>query len=284
MEQGIQQRSFDDFPALLKEISDPPQRLYLRGTYPASESKFLCVVGSRKYTPYGKSVVKKLIEGLRGYPIVIVSGLALGIDSFAHQAALDADLKTVAVPGSGIADSVLYPRSHVPLAHRILKASGALLSEFEPTFKARPESFPQRNRIMAGLSHAALIIEAEMRSGTLITARLAMEYNRDVFAVPNAITTGTSAGPHYLIQNGAKLITSSADILEALAIEEKVADNSYDNLSEEEQRVLHILQEAKARDELIHVLSLPTHEANILLSAMELKGLITTELGKITRK
>src|SRR3989344_2642579 len=178
------------FPRRLREIPDPTEKIYLKGTLPSEDHKWLCVVGSRKYSSYGKEVCEKLIEGLRGYPVVIVSGLALGMDAIAHRAALSAKLHCVAVPGSGLDPSVLYPATNRRLADEILKAGGVLLSEFEPNFRATAWSFPQRNRIMAGLSDAVLVIEAEKRSGTLITARLATAYHRDVFTIPGSIFSG----------------------------------------------------------------------------------------------
>ena len=183
---------------------------------PKGDAKFLCVVGSRKYTDYGKEACQKLIAGLRGHNIVIVSGLALGIDGIAHRAALDAGLTTIAIPGSGLNPSVLYPSSNRQLAEKIIESGGALISEFEPMFKATTYSFPQRNRIMAGISHATLIIEAEIKSGTLITSRLATEYNRDVATVPGSIFSKTSEGPNMLLRLGATPVSSSAHILETL--------------------------------------------------------------------
>ena len=148
--------NFEEFPKLLKEINDPPKRLYVEGTLPADDAKWLCVVGSRKFSNYGKEVCEELIAGLVGQPVIIVSGLALGIDAIAHNAALNAGLKTIAVPGSGLDPKVLYPKSHFQLARKILEAGGALISEFEPDMVATPYTFPQRNRIMAGLCHATL--------------------------------------------------------------------------------------------------------------------------------
>src|SRR3989344_4618820 len=188
----------DQFPRRLREIPDPPEKLYMQGVLPSEEHKWLCVVGSRRYTNYGKEVCGKLIEGLRGYPVVIVSGLALGIDALAHRAALAANLPCVAVPGSGLSPHVLHPASNRRLADDILLSGGAMLSEFEPDFRPTLWSFPQRNRIMAGLSDAVLVIEAESKSGTLITSKLATEYNRDVFTLPGSIFSSTSAGPHML--------------------------------------------------------------------------------------
>ena len=183
----IQKLHPEDFPLLLKEITDPPEKLYLLGTLPPKDHKWLAVVGSRKYSNYGKEAAETLIAGLQGYPVVIVSGLALGIDAIAHRAALSAKLPTVAVPGSGLAPSVLYPSTNRNLAGDILKAGGALLSEFEPDFQATAWSFPQRNRVIAGLSDATLVVEAEQKSGALITSKFATEYNRDVFTVPGSI-------------------------------------------------------------------------------------------------
>lgn len=270
------------FPTLLQEIDDPPKQLFVRGQLPADDMKFLCVVGSRKYTSYGKDVCEKLVAGLRGSPVVIVSGLALGIDSIAHRAALAAGLKTVAIPGSGLGWDVLYPRNHVSLAKEIMQADGALVSEFKENFKATTWSFPQRNRIMAGISHAVLIIEAAQKSGTMITARLAMEYNRDVLTVPGSIFSSGSEGTNNLLKDGAVPITSSEDILRALDLDAgdtKTLD--LESLSEDEQKVVKLLQEPLPRDELIRRLDMPTNQANILLSAMELKGLITETLGEI---
>lgn len=282
MESDVIQLDSTRFPLLLSEISDPPQTLYIRGRLPDNNTKLLCVVGSRRHSPYGKDVCETLIKGLRGHDIAIISGLALGIDAVAHCAALETDLKTIAVPGSGLDDSVLYPRTNRLLAKDILNSGGALLSEFEPTFKATPYSFPQRNRIMAGMSHATLVIEAGERSGTLITARLAMEYNREVLTVPSSIFSRLSYGPHMLIREGATPITSSDDILEVFGIEkEKSRKQNTKNLSKDEKRVLQFLEHPITRDELLNTLGLPIKDANVLLSSMELKGLIIEKLGEL---
>ncbi|MBX4210778.1 DNA-processing protein DprA, partial [Candidatus Parcubacteria bacterium] len=218
----------DDFPSRLREIPQTPKKLYIEGTVPNWEHKFLCVVGARAYTPYGKSVTEKIVGGLRGYPIIIVSGLALGIDAVAHKAALDSGLTTVAVPGSGLSPQVLYPSSNRELAKKIVSSGGALVSEFEHEFRATSWAFPQRNRIMAGLSHAVLVIEAEAKSGTLITSRLATDYNRDVLTVPGSILSKNSEGPHLLIKLGATPITSADDVLAALGFEKTAQVNSRD--------------------------------------------------------
>ncbi|HJL55739.1 MAG TPA: DNA-processing protein DprA, partial [Candidatus Paceibacterota bacterium] len=259
----------EQFPQLLQEINDPPKKLHVKGKLPEDDMKFLCVVGSRKYSPYGKEACKTLIEGLRGYDVVIVSGLALGIDGIAHEAALDAGLTTIAVPGSGLGDDVLYPSTHKNLAKRILDAGGALISEFEENFRATSYSFPQRNRIMAGMSHATLIIEAEEKSGTLITSKFATEYNRDVLTVPASIFSDNSYGPHMLLRLGATPVTSSEDILEAFGLKADVGQQKLklEDLSSDEKKVVEILKNPVSRDELVARLGLPIQKANVTLSA-----------------
>ena len=283
MESDIKQLKSEEYPELLKEINDPPKKLYIKGELPPDNMKYLCVVGSRKYSPYGKDVCKTLIEGLRGYPIVIVSGLALGIDSIAHESALENGLTTIAVPGSGLSESVLHPKAHKELARRIVKSGGTMLSEFEENFKATHYSFPQRNRVMAGMSHAVLIIEAEEKSGTLITSKFATEYNRDVLTVPASIFSGNSFGPHMLLRLGATPIRKSEDILEALGfnIKEKQQKLDLKDLSEKERKVIDILKTPMERDELIANLGFPIQDANVTLSAMEIKGIIKESYGEM---
>lgn len=281
----IQKLLPEEFPSRLKEIADPPEHLYVQGTLPPEGHKWLTVVGSRKYSNYGKESAEMLIDGLRGYPIVVVSGLALGIDAIAHRAALSAKLLTVAVPGSGLDRRVLYPSGNRRLADEILEDRGALLSEFEPDFRATTWSFPQRNRILAGLSDAVLVVEAEQKSGALITSKFATEYNRDVFTVPGSIFSSASAGPHMLIKLGATPITSSSDLLEALgfSLTQRGALDAkrYDDCSEEEKKIIALLQNPMPKDELIDALDISIGRANALLSLMELKGLIKESMGEI---
>ncbi len=215
---SIETLSAESFPILLSEITDPPEKLYVKGEFPVAE-KYLTVVGTRKPSSYGADAVRTLLAGLRGLPVTIVSGLALGTDALAHQAALENNIPTIAVPGSGLSDKVLYPAANRELAKRILQAGGCLLSEFEPNFKATDFSFPQRNRIMAGLSHATLVIEAQLKSGTLITSKFATQYNRDILAVPGSIFSTLSEGPHMLIRLGATPITTGEELRAALGFE-----------------------------------------------------------------
>jgi DNA processing protein len=275
----------NQYPQRLCEIEDVPDKLYIRGSNLPDTKRYLCVVGSRKYTSYGKDVCEKVIAELSGYDITIVSGLALGIDAIAHKAALAANLDCVAVPGSGLNDDVLYPRTNKPLADTILESGGTLISEFDPDQKGASWTFPQRNRIMAGLAHAVLVVEATEESGTLITARLATEFNRDLFTIPGSIKSNSRAGPHQLIRDGAALIRSGDDIAKELGLETLAENTRADSLdlSDVEQLIVDALSEPTQKDDLIAKVDLPANRVNVLLSQMELKGVIQESGGKISR-
>lgn len=275
----------DKFPKALLEIPQPPENLWVAGELPPEKSIYLCVVGSRKFTSYGRDACEKIIAGLKGYPIVIVSGLALGIDAIAHKKALSVGLKAMVFPGSGLSPQAMYPKTNAQLAKEILEQGGCLISEFEPSFKATLWSFGRRNRLMAGISKATLIIEAGEKSGTMITARLTTEYNRDLLAVPGSIFSPSSVGTNKLIRLGATPVTSSDDVLEALGFErpdkkEKQA-KLFADLSEEESMVVELLREPLERDELIKKMKMNIASANALLSIMEIKEIIKEELGEI---
>ncbi len=283
-------KSDANFPPLLREINDPPKLLHVRGNIDPlldPSMKILCVVGARKYSSYGKEVVEKLISGLKGYNICIVSGLALGIDSIAHRTALEAGIYTVAFPGSGLDRSVLYPSTHVGLAEEIIKSGGALLSEFDLLQPSMPWTFPSRNRLMAGISHVTLVIEAELKSGTLITSKNATEYNRDVGAVPGNIFSPLSAGPHMLIRLGATPVTCVDDLLELLGFARREGQSTlaFDNsrissLGEYEKKIVEILRRGPVgKDSLVQELELDTRKLNTLLSSLELEGFIKEEGG-----
>lgn len=205
----------------LQEMPQPPTTLWLHGTAPPTDLPLLTVVGSRAYTTYGKQAVEELLSGLANYHVGIVSGLARGMDGLAHRAALTAGLYTLAIPGSGLDRSVLYPARHRALAEEIRGSGGALLSELSPTTRAAKWTFTQRNRLMAALAHGTLLIEAEERSGTLVTARLTIEYDRELLVVPGSIFSPQSRGTHQFLKLGATPITSSADIADALNLEQR---------------------------------------------------------------
>ena len=282
----IRALSSAEFPPLLAEIPQPPTALWAAGNLPPGELKLLAVVGSRKYTSYGKQVVEHLLSGLAGYNVGIVSGLALGIDALAHEAALAHGLYTIAVPGSGLAESILYPRANRRLALQILNNGGGLLSELPPTTSAATWTFPQRNRIMAGMSHATLLVEAGEKSGTLITARMAVDYNRELLAVPGSIFSKTSLGTHQFIKLGATPVTTAEDILAVLGIDIADPDEALPRptLSNAEQLVLSHLSEPTDRDRLIRALNLDIPTANIILMQMEMQGYISLDSNIYTAK
>ena len=281
----IKKLSQKEFPKALLEIPQPPEELWIIGDLPKDKLIYLCVVGSRKFTSYGRESCEKIIAGLKGYPIAIVSGFAMGIDTIAHKKAMQTGLKTIVFPGSGLSDEAMYPKTNVRLMREVVEGGGCLISEFEPNFKATQWSFPMRNRLMAGISKSVLIIEAEERSGTLITARLATEYNRDVLAVPGSIFSLNSKGTNKLIRQGATPVTCAEDVLEALGFEkpknkERQAELFLD-LSPEEKMVIKILREPIPRDDLIREMKMPIQNANAILSVMEIKELIKEEMGEI---
>jgi DNA processing protein len=272
-----------EWPLLLHEIPQPPKQLTYRGTLPPTDLPLITIIGARQYTTYGKQVVDHLVQGLASYHVGIVSGLALGIDSLAHEAALAAGLYTLSIPGSGLNDEVLYPARHKALARRILEAGGALLSEFDPTFRATKWSFIQRNRLMAGISRATIVIEATERSGTLATARMCVDYNRELCVVPGNIFSTNSAGPHLFLKLGAHAITQAEDIATLLGLtqahETTAPAATNHDLSAPEEVVLAQLTEPRETDELIRMSGLPAPEANALLMEMEIKGYIASEQG-----
>lgn len=274
-----------EFPPLLREINDPPDKLRLWGEMPKKGHKLLAVVGARKYTSYGRETCEAIVAGLAGQPVVIVSGLALGIDSIAHRTAMRAGLQTIAIPGSGLDRKVLHPRSHTNLAEEIVESGGGLISEYDDLMPSGAWAFPRRNRIMAGMCHATLVIEAETKSGTLITSRLATEYNREVGAVPGPVSSPTSEGPHMLIRLGAALVRDANDCLELLGLEKGKTNTliELDGLSEEEQIFIKLLETPHSRDELIEKSKLGTGPASAILSLLEIKGLITEELGEVRK-
>lgn len=202
-----------DYPPLLREIVDPPLALHVRGDVSSLSSTMIAIVGSRRASPYAINVAERLAGELAREGLVVVSGLARGVDAAAHAATMAAGRETVAVLGTGI--DLVYPRSHTRLARQI-ETCGALISEFPPETPPRAENFPMRNRVISGLSVGVVVVEATGRSGSLITARMAAEQGRDVFAVPGSIFAAGSEGTHRLIQSGAKLVHDAADVLEEI--------------------------------------------------------------------
>ncbi len=285
----ILSREDDDYPDILREVPQPPFALYVRGALPSKTDVAISIVGSRKYTAYGKQACEKIVTGLAGYGITVISGLALGIDAIAHKSALDAGGKTIAILGTGIDDKSIYPAQNFQLAKEIIKNNGALISEFAPGTPALPYHFPMRNRIISGLSKGVVIIEASEKSGSLITANLALEQNKDVFAVPGPIHSESSKGTNHLIKQGAKLTTSADDILEEIAPQILNDQTSkiqgvmrLPDLSEEENNLLKILSNGEEElDQILKTANIPANRFNSILTMLEIKGIIKNQNGKI---
>lgn len=200
-----------NFPESLRHIPDPPAILFYKGNYSLLQNHLIAIVGSRRTTSYGESACQYFSNGLSKLGVVVVSGMALGIDTLAHRYALEADAPTVAVLGSGIGQ--IYPKQNTQLYHQIVN-SGLVLSEYPPNTKPHPGLFPERNRIISGISLGVVVIEAAERSGSLITANHALQQGKEVFAVPGPIFSQTSGGPHSLIKDGAKLVTNCREVIE----------------------------------------------------------------------
>lgn len=268
------------FPRLLAEIPDAPALLYVRGAFRGwNERPLIAIVGSRKFTHYGKQVASELARSLSQAGYVVVSGLAFGIDKIAHEATLEAKGMTVAVLGSGIDDPTISPQTNLALAHEIL-GRGALLSELAPGTPPSVGTFPARNRIMAGMCQGTIVVEAAEESGSLITARLALDYNRAVFAVPGSIFSPASTGTHALLKEGARLVTGVQDILDELGTVATVsgraglAEAAPTDLDPDEQAVYQALShEGLHIDKLITLVRLETTRVNMTLTRLELRGL-----------
>lgn len=210
----------DAYPPLLREIAHPPHQLYIRGSIELLKHEpMLAVVGSRKASTYGKNCVDKLLTPVVAAGVPLVSGLAYGIDAAAHRLCVDYHKPTIAVLGSGVDDESIYPKINIKLVHAIINNGGAVISEYEPGTAPYLGHFPARNRIIAGLSAATLVVQAAARSGSLITVRFALESGRDVFAVPGALNDPLAAGTNQLIKDGAAPITEPNDILTLLGFD-----------------------------------------------------------------
>ncbi|OGF52515.1 DNA protecting protein DprA [Candidatus Giovannonibacteria bacterium RIFCSPLOWO2_02_FULL_43_11b] len=280
--EGISLILHDELPNMLKETPAPPEVLYVRGQMPKEDLNFLGVVGTRRYSTYGKEACSRIVGDLAGRNFVIVSGLAKGIDSFSHEAAIRHKIKTVAVLGSGISPKVLFPKENKKLADKIVADGGAIISEYPYEMKANINTFPQRNRIIAGLSRAVWIVEAREKSGALITARYALDFNREVLALPGSIFSENAKGTNKLIKEGAAAITSSIDILNVFGIESNDSiPKSYEEFSDIEKKILDGISEPILKDDLMRKLGLSPSEIIPTLSLLEIKGVIKDSGGEI---
>jgi len=267
----------DSYPILLKEIYAPPPVLLVRGTFPAPADRHaIAVVGSRVTTPYGRQAATAFARDLAAAGVTIVSGLATGVDAIGHQAAVHAGTRTVAVLGCGI--DQIYPYQNQQLAEDILAKGGAIISEYPIGTAPSAYNFPQRNRIIAGLSRGVLVVEGREKSGSLITAELALEYGREVFAVPGSIFAETSAGPNRLIRDGARPVQTAADILDTLQLGDITQQEQIQQIipdSPEEGTLLAVLtREPQHADELTRRVDQPAASVGAVLSLLEMKGLV----------
>lgn len=266
--------SDQEFPQSLRHIPQPPTQLYIGGDLtPLQDKPAVSVIGSRAVTPYGKQVTARLVGELAKQGIAIISGLALGIDGLAHQAALGANGYTIAVLPCGL--DRIYPRSHHQLAERIMKQGGAIVSEYPPGTEPYKTNFIERNRLVSGLSQATLIIEAAERSGTLHTANFALEQGRMVLAVPGNITSEASTGTNNLIKTGAVPVTDVQDVLHALGIKQQLRLVTVAAANAEEAIILKLLQEGiQDVNELQSESGLPPDLFNQTLTMLEISAKI----------
>ncbi len=274
---GVQAITWNDpaYPPRLKEIYDLPPVLYLRGELTEADEWALAVVGTRRPTPYGRQVAEHLAADVAAQRVTIISGLARGIDSIGHRAALDSGGRTIAVMACGL--DIVYPPEHVKLAQEI-RERGALVSDYPLGTQPQGHYFPRRNRIMSGLSLGVLVVEGDVKSGALITASLALEQNREVFAVPGSVFSTQSRGTHRLLQEGAKLVQSVEDILEELnltMVPQQMEMKELVPATDTEERLLrHISTEPVHIDEVRRLSGLPIAAVSSALSMLELKGLV----------
>ncbi|HRV76265.1 MAG: DNA-protecting protein DprA [Candidatus Nomurabacteria bacterium] len=264
-----------EYPNLLKEIPTAPQRLWLLGAKLNNDEKRLTVVGTRKPTFYGKKVLDKLVKEVASAGVTIVSGLAIGTDCLAHQAALNAGGKTIAILPGGLDN--IYPPGNRKLAQRILDSGGTLISEYPENTPTFAWNFVARNRIQSGISEAVLIIEAAEKSGTLITADFAIEQNRTLMAIPGNIDSLVSIGTNQLIKEGATPVTCAQDILEALGVNIKAAKVAeYKPENQTEKNILNLIRSGTSQSEEIQVKSkLDAVEYSTALTMLEIKGVIS---------
>jgi len=271
-----------NYPKLLKEIKDAPEVLYYRGELKPNEQCF-AVVGTRRCSPYGKQVALEIAGDLAEAGLTIVSGLAPGIDTFSHQASVERRKRTIAVLGTGLDEKSIYPQSNLKLARKIIETGGCLISEYPPGTPGSNFTFPQRNRIISGLSFGVLVVEAKQKSGALITADYAFKQKRKVFAIPGQIHSSNSKGCHYLIKNGAKLVENANDILKELNLPQLAKKTGLvEGENEEENLILDVLKEEVLDiDKIIEKTGLSAQRVASTLAILEIKGKIRNLGGNV---
>lgn len=271
-----------DYPALLKQIYDPPFCLFVRGDISNLQNP-LAVVGPRKYSAYGKQITEEIVPKLTRCNVEIISGLALGIDGIAHNATLQAGGRTIAVLGSGINNDNIYPACHRQLSERIIEKGGALISEYPPGTEPNTFTFPRRNRIVAGMSLGTLVIEAAEESGALITAQFALDSNREVFCIPQNITSPTAFGSNKFLKNGAIIVTEAEDIINAFNLQEITKKSSPTKIIASnpiEEKILQLLSREPIHvDVIIKHSGISSQDISSTLILMEIQGKIKNTGG-----
>jgi DNA processing protein len=271
----------EEYPELLKEVKGAPKVLYYRGEIKRIEQCF-AVVGTRRYSYYGKQVALEIAGDLVEAGLTVVSGLAPGIDTFCHQAVVEKNKRTIAVLGTGLDEKSIYPQSNSKLAEKILETGGCLISEYPPGTRGTNFTFPQRNRIISGLSLGVLVIEAKEKLGALITAEWARKQGRKIFAVPGLIHSSNSKGPHKLIKEGAKLVENANDILSELKLPEITKPDFIEGENKEEISILESLKEESLYvDKIIEKTKLPAASVASTLAILEIKGKVRNLGGNI---
>ncbi len=265
----------ENYPQSLKKIPDAPKVLYYRGNFIRNEESCFGIVGTRRASPYGQQATLQIAGELSDNGLTIISGMAPGIDTFAHKICVEKNKRTIAVLGTGLDEKSIYPQQNLALSRKIIETGGCLISELPPGTHGSIFSFPKRNRIISGLSLGILVVEAKEKSGSLITAEYARKQNKKLFAVPGQIFSSNSKGPNKLIKNGAKLVENADDILKELNLapikqqKELIADNN------EEKLILNALtQEALYIDKIIEKTKLNASMVATTLALMEISGKI----------
>lgn len=278
--EDIKYITFDDsnYPYLLKQISNPPMVLFYKGSInECNLERTIAVVGSRRASDSSKQVLRKILLGLKNTDVTIISGMAEGIDTVAHRSAIDSGVKTIAVLGGGFNN--IFPKSNLRLYNEIINGNGAVITEYWPDFQPMPFRFPVRNRIVSGLSKGTLVAEAALKSGALITANLTLEQNRELMCMPGLISNPNTQGIFKLLKQGAALVTNTEDILNTLGwqieIKNTQKESSEDNLTDREKIVIEEIKlNPLSFDELILRTKLNINDLMIILTQLELKGLI----------
>lgn len=272
----------EDYPKLLKEIKDLPKILYYRGILPRAMEICFAIVGTRRCSDYGKEIAFSIAKDLANVGITIVSGMAKGIDTFSHQGALEAGGRTIAVLGTGLDTKSIYPQENLKLAKKILENNGCLISEYPPGTPGLKQNFPQRNRIISGISLGVLIVEAKLNSGALITANWAKRQKKKIFAVPGSIYSSNSKGVHWLIKKGAKLIEDAQDILKEFNLEKTIKKQKTKGNNLEQNLILHCLKSGSLSiDKIIEKTKLPVQTISANLNLLEFEGKIKDLGGNI---